>query len=216
MTVVFLLRHGETRWNREEVFRGRSDVPLNDFGRKQAKALGEALLSSGLVKNPAFIAGPLSRATETAQIVASALYADPADILTEEAFNDICFGEWEGKTLPQVEQHYPELFKLWRDKPHEVSFPGGEKLDRVGERSEKALYRLVASYPDKELIIVSHRAVNKILLLRLLGLRAHAFWKIQQNTACLNELHYKDSEFILVRLNETCHLRDFGRDKGDF
>ncbi len=215
MTGIYLLRHGETEWNREEIFRGRSDIPLSDHGCRQAAALGKALAAAGL-EDPVFVSGPLSRARETARIAAAACGSTDGGIREEEAFNDISFGEWEGKTLPQVASEYPELFKLWRESPQKVVFPGGESLDGTAARAEAALCRLAGSFPGKDLVIVSHRAVNKALLLRLLGFDSSAFWRLQQNTACLNELKYTGPEFIIVRLNDTCHLQDLGRDKSDF
>ncbi len=214
MVNILLIRHGETRWNREEVFRGQSDIPLNDFGRRQAKALGNALLNWGL-EQPQFITSPLSRAHETATI-AAASFSQEKEIITEEAFIDICFGEWEGKTVKQVEKIFPEMYKQWKNNPGQVEFPGGESLDEAAERAEKRIFFIARKDPNKIKVIISHRAINKALLCRLLGLSSNSFWKLQQNTACINEMFFTGKEFILVKLNDTCHLQELGRDKKDF
>ncbi len=213
MADILLIRHGETRWNQEEIFRGQADIPLNDFGRRQAGALGEALFQWKL-KDPQFFSSPLSRAYETA-CIAAAFYKQEKRIVKEEAFNDICFGKWEGKTLPQVRESYPELFALWEKEPEKVTFPGGESLDAIADRTEKAIYRLAFARPHKTKVIISHRAVNKTLLCRLLGLGSNAFWKLRQNTACINELNFTEAGFILVKLNDTCHLMSLGKDQSD-
>ena len=214
MVDILLVRHGETRWNREEIFRGRSDIPLNEFGRRQAEALGKSLLKWNL-KEPLFISGPLSRAYETAYIAASAFNREE-NIIKEDGFNDIRFGEWEGKTLAQVEENYSELYALWKKTPGKVNFPGGENLDTVADRAEKTIYRLARGNPERSKIIVSHRAVIKALLCRLLGLGSDSFWKLGQGTACINELKFTGSEFILIKLNDTCHLQLLGEDIKDF
>ncbi len=214
MVDILLLRHGETLWNREEIFRGQSDIPLNDFGRRQAEALGKTLLSWGLGK-PHFITSPLSRAHETATIAATA-FSRVKEITPEEAFIDICFGEWEGKTVNQVEKNYPELYKRWKTNPGQVEFPGGETLDKAADRAVKAIYGIARTETGNPKVIISHRAINKALLCRLLGLTSNSFWKLQQNTACINELLFTGKEFILIKLNDTCHLQDLGKDKRDF
>lgn len=213
MAAIYLVRHGETTWNREEIFRGQADIPLNDFGRRQAAALGATLPGLGL-RNPHIVTSPLSRARETAGIIAASFPGSL--VVAEQAFTDICFGNWEGKTPAEVAELYPALFQLWADQPDKVIFPGGESLAAVAGRTEQALNRMVVANPEEPIIIVSHRAVNKALLCRLLGLSLGAFWKLQQNTACLNELAYRNSSFILVRLNDTCHLASLGKDKSDF
>lgn len=214
MTNILLIRHGETLWNREEIFRGQADVPLNDFGRSQAAALAEALLKRGLI-DPQFVSSPLSRAYETASI-AAAVFKRENKVIKEEAFTDICFGEWEGKNLPEVEDTYPDLYALWQKEPEKVTFPGGENLDTAADRAEKAIYRFARNHPDKTTVIVSHRAINKVLLCRLLGLGSNSFWKLRQNTACINELQFTGAGFILLKLNDTCHLNTLSQDKSDF
>ncbi len=205
MVEILLIRHGETEWNREEIFRGHTDIPLNDNGRKQAKALGEYLLRWKLT-DPLFISSPLARAYETAQLAASNI-SPGSEIIKTEDFKDICFGDWEGKTLPEVENKYPELYNLWKIEPGAVKFPGGESLDQVALRTESALYQIARNHREKTVVIVSHRAVNKALLCRLLGLTSNAFWKLQQHPSCVNELGFTGSDFILISLNDSCHLK---------
>lgn len=214
MVDILLLRHGETKWNREQIFCGQSDIPLNDFGHKQAEALGEALQKWDLI-HPQFITSPLSRASETASI-AAAVFNQEEEIIVEEVFNDICFGEWEGKTAAQIENSYPELYKRWQSEPGKVNFPGGENLGAAADRAEKGIYHIGRTDTGRTKVIISHRAVNKALLCRLLGLGQDSFWKLQQNTACINELAFTGSDFILVKLNDTCHLQQLGTDKKDF
>ncbi len=213
MAVIYLVRHGQTKWNREEVFRGQADIPLNDFGRCQAEALGKTLRNEEL-NNPVLVASPLKRATETAEIVSAHL--DDISISKDSSYLDISYGEWEGKPLTEIRKKYPELYQAWLKHPEEVIFPGGETLKNAADRAEKGIFQAVKNNPEGHTIIFAHRAINKVLLCRLLGLGEQGFWKIRQDTACLNELAFSNRSFILVKLNDTCHLRDMERDAGDF
>lgn len=213
MVKVYLLRHGETAWNHEEVFRGQTDVPLNARGRDQAAALGNALKELHL-DSPLFVAGPLSRARETAELAASGVGL--REIIIEEGFNDMGFGAWEGLSLEKVSRDYPRLFAAWSRQPEVVVFPGGESLGMVAARAGEALSRHTEAVGAGAVVIVSHRAVNKALLCALLGLGQQAFWQFRQDTACLNEIIISDEKPVLVRLNDTCHLGLLQRAGKDF
>jgi len=210
---IYLIRHGETKWNREKVFRGQMDIPLNEFGRLQAEKLSETLKMQKL-KNPVFISSPLKRARETAEI-ATNLFAK-AEININDAFIDISFGQWEGLPLHEIESDYPDLYQTWVQNPEKVDFPNGENIKVVADRAEEGIYQAVHANPESELVIVAHRVINKALLCRLLGMELKAFWKLRQDTACLNELYFDKDDFILVRLNDTCHLKSLETDIIDF
>jgi broad specificity phosphatase PhoE len=204
MNSIYLIRHGQTAWNREEIFRGTMDIQLNDFGRNQARAVGSELKKRNL-NNPMFVSSPLGRARETAEIAAEAV-SSPL-VTLEPALSDLDFGQWQGKSKADIAQLYPNLYKQWLAEPEHVIFPEGESLSAVAERAEAILLSLADSYRTCDLIIVSHRVVNKVLLCRLLGAGLSSFWIIKQDTACLNVLQYNGSSFTVNVINDTCHLR---------
>lgn len=203
MGLICLIRHGQTAWNKEEVFRGTTDVPLDHFGRKQAAALGPYLEKRGL-KKPLILTSPLMRALETGQLCAQAFPS--AAVKTDQAFTDLDFGSWQGQSKNEVARLYPDLFEQWQREPEKVVFPGGENLSAVAGRAEPALHRLAAEEAEKDLIIVTHRVVTKVLLGLILGAGLQSFWKIRQDTACINTLEYKPPIFIVNKLNDTAHL----------
>jgi broad specificity phosphatase PhoE len=210
MGLIYLIRHGQTIWNKEEVFRGQSDIPLNDFGRLQAGAIARELQERKL-KNPVFFSSPLKRARETAEIAGSFL---PGIIVVEvEALTDINFGQWQGQPREEVEKLYPELYRMWQDNPAGVVFPGGDALRDVAARAEKAFMHIAQEHPENDVIIVTHRVINKVLLSVLLCADLDLFWKIRQDTACINILAQERSGFNMLVINDTCHLRSLG--KGD-
>ncbi|MEZ0164179.1 histidine phosphatase family protein [Kineococcus sp. LSe6-4] len=139
-----LVRHGETDWNRDGRLQGRTDVPLNDTGREQARALAEQLADPlGDVRWAAVTSSPLSRARETAQIIADRLGLDllPAhDDLVERHF-----GEAEGGTLAELTARYPQGER-----------PGQEPWEDLVARGSAALRRLRAEHGDTPLVVVAH------------------------------------------------------------
>jgi alpha-ribazole phosphatase len=204
MCRVYLIRHGETQLNREQTFRGRLDVPLNDRGRAQARAVGERLAAENL---SAVYCSPLARARETAEAVAdsSGLTALPDDTLM-----DMDFGEWQGLTLASVEEQYPEIYRTWATAPEAARVPGGETLADVLRRAGDGLRILAERYHDETVAVVTHRVVLKLLLARALGLDERAFWRIRQDTACINLIEVTGDRTVVCMLNDTCHLRNVG------
>jgi broad specificity phosphatase PhoE len=212
MSFFYLVRHGETDWNREEVFRGRIDVPLNDRGRQQAQAAGRRLAAAGLA---AVCTSPLGRARETAEIIARACGREASVI---EAFVDMDFGDWQGLRLTEVERRFPELYQTWRTAPAEARIPGAESLVEVKERAVAAITALAGRFPEGSLCVVTHRVVSKLVMAWALGLDEAAFWRIRQDTACLNVFEYDGRELVVHLLNDTCHLSALaeGRKQADF
>ena len=210
MTRLLLIRHGETQWNREEVFRGRADVALSEQGRRQAEALAA---SAPVGEIAAVYASPLSRARETAEALARAARRK---VVILDDLVDMSYGEWEGKPLAVVQRQYPQLFSVWAKTPHLFRPPGGETLDEVRERAFPALRELIAAHSSETIALVTHRVVTKVLLCAMMGLDNSAFWLVRQDTACLNVVEAEGGRFVVVRLNDTCHLRELGGDRIDF
>jgi len=201
MTGVYLVRHGTTEWNREEIFRGRVDCALNESGRAEARAV--AAYFEG-VELDGIYTSPLARAAETAAAIAA---GRGIEVGSDPAFIDLDFGEWQGHPLKEVREKYPELYRAWREKPQEVTFPGGENLDRVRERAWEGLLKVARENPDRTVVIVSHRVITKVLICAALGLDNSHFWQIKQDTTAINRLEYSRGAFTISLLNDTCHLK---------
>ncbi len=101
--MFFVLRHGQTDWNREARLQGSTDIPLNTIGREQAKTAGEVLLGQGI---DLIVASPLSRALETAQIVGARLGLEP---IIDPRLIERNFGRFEGMTIDEVQLHRKEM-----------------------------------------------------------------------------------------------------------
>jgi broad specificity phosphatase PhoE len=149
VTTILLARHGETDWNRDNRFQGRADPPLNAAGRKQARALAEALSGEPLA---AVYTSPLRRASETAEIVAAphGLRVEPVDGLRE-----VDVGSWEGLTRADLEQRQPEQFRRWLVE-HEQGWEDGETYEEMGRRVLPALLALAERHRGERVLAVTH------------------------------------------------------------
>jgi broad specificity phosphatase PhoE len=200
MTSVYLVRHGQTAWNREEIFRGRTDVPLDETGLRQAELAGEYFEGMEI---HAVYSSPLARAWQTAEKIA---VPRSLEVQPLEGIIDMSFGNWEGHPHQEIKEKDTERYRLWREEPHRVKLPGGESLEEVRIRSMAALEGVIRNHPGKTLILVSHRVVNKVLLCGILGIDNSHFWQIGQDTTAINLIQHRNGRFVLSLLNETCHL----------
>ena len=197
---LYIIRHGQTKWNKEEVFRGTKDIPLNDVGMQEATALGEYLKDTHF---DAIYTSPLSRATQTAEALGRAVSLDPVE---EPNLIDLNFGTWQGVSHEEVKKKYSDLYRTWINTPEKAHFPEGESLQEVLNRVDTLMETLLGKHIGQTIALVSHRVVCKVLICRLLGLGLGHFWQIQQSTACLNRFRYHKGSWICERLNSQCHL----------
>ena len=202
-TTIFIVRHGECAGNREGLFRGRCDFPLNETGVRQAEALALELKGLGLTR---IYTSPLERATETARIIADAC---GADFEIRAGFNNMSLGEWEGRPKREVMEEFPEEWSLWIEHPDRLHVPGGESLPDVQRRAFSNLEHLVRTHAGETFAVVSHRAVIKPLLAACLGIAEPSFWKLHVDTASYSILvHEEKRGYCLTLLNQNKHLAE--------
>ncbi|WP_193366934.1 histidine phosphatase family protein [Pelagibius marinus] len=159
--MIYLLRHGETEWNRQGRLQGHGDSPLTERGLSQAVAMGGALRRaiddfSGFT----LVASPLGRTLATARCVAAVIGKNPAEIIEEPRLMEHGFGHWEGEIYDEVEDLYPEQWQAREADRWHYRVPGGESYALVAERVGAWL----AEQPeDARLIVVSHGLAGKVL-----------------------------------------------------
>jgi len=201
MTSIYLVRHGQTAWNREEIFRGRTDVPLDETGLKQAELTADYFRDMEIT---AVYSSPLARAWQTAEKIA---VLHSLEVQPLEGIIDMSFGNWEEHAHLEIKKNDSERYRLWREEPHRVRLPGGETLEEVRVRAMGAVEEVIQKHLGKILVLVSHRVINKILICGILGVDNSHFWQIGQDTTAINLIQYKNGKYILSLLNETCHLK---------
>ncbi|HPP06639.1 MAG TPA: histidine phosphatase family protein [Syntrophorhabdaceae bacterium] len=200
MKKIYILRHGETQWNKEEIFRGRNDIPLNEVGLKQAELASYYFKDKGIER---IFSSPLLRAMQTAEAVSKTV---GGDIEIVEEFIDINFGIWEGLTVKEVEKNFPEDFDIWVKSPQMLNIKGAETLEAVRKRIASGFERIL-SEKSENLLIVTHRAICKIIVLFLLDMGNEFFWTMKFDPASITLLEKHSNRYLLVFSNDTCHLQ---------
>ncbi len=208
MTQIILVRHGQTPWNKDKIFRGSVDIPLNDQGREEARLAGEWLKGDTI---HAAYTSPLSRSRDTAAAIAR---HHGLKVLDLPGLSDICYGDWQGMPLAEVKVKYADLYRQWEAAPQTVRFPHGETLDEVKARALAAVMEVVQRHPGQTVLLSAHRAVNKVLIAAFIGLDNSHFWRLGQDTTAINRFHWTDGTWQIMGLNDTCHLR--GMTRGEY
>ncbi len=203
MARVILVRHGQTGWNKQERFRGWADIDLDDTGRRQAEAAARRVSQQWGVT--AIYSSPLKRALATAQAL-----ADTAglEVVPVEGIIDMKFGVWQGMSIADVKESYPEQFDLWCNRPEILAIPDGETLEDVRRRSVATIEGLAAKHGGETIAAVTHRVICKVLLCHLLGLDNSHFWQIEQDTTAINVFELEEGKPTVHLINDTCHLKN--------
>jgi broad specificity phosphatase PhoE len=196
---LYIVRHGETEWNKEEIFRGRSDVPLNGEGRRQAERAGLYFRGRRITR---IVSSPLSRASETAENIgrATGVAVEPLAELT-----DMTFGIWDGVPFREVAARHPDALAIWQNAPERLRVEGGETLPAVRERVSRCIDG-IATGGGGAIAVVTHRVICKLTILHCLNIGNEHFWDMQYDPASITRLTLNDGRFTLISMNDTCHL----------
>ena len=201
MGQVYLIRHGQTAWNKARIFRGRADVRLNEQGRREAAAAAQALRDIPFAR---LYASPLSRARETAQIIAA---RSGVEVVPDPAFIDIDYGDWTEYWDVEARRKFRDQYLVWEEQPHLMRFPNGESLDDIRRRSAARLRELARQHQSDTIGIVSHRAVLKMLIAEVKALDNSRFWEIRLDTGAISVIEAEGDRLRLVVENDTRHVQ---------
>ncbi|HAD81297.1 MAG: hypothetical protein A2509_00460 [Candidatus Edwardsbacteria bacterium RIFOXYD12_FULL_50_11] len=208
---LILVRHGQTQWNREQIFRGSKDIELDETGRQQAEALGERLRSRRI---DAIYSSSLKRAMYTAEAIAR-LQGLP--VMVGPGLVDMCFGEWEGLAHQEVKQRYPKQYQAWRENPWKARIPGASNIKDIQAQSLRAIKGLIEdNLPESTVAVVTHRVILKLILMKMLNMGPEGFWNIKLSSCGLTTVEWDGKRFVLTCLNDTGHLDDLNIKQIDF
>lgn len=177
MTTLYLVRHGRTDWNDAGRYQGQADPPLNAEGRRQARALAQALRH---VPFDAIYSSDLARARETAQALAE---VTGLRVQLDPRLREIHQGEWEGLLARDIQARYPALWEQWHKAPLTVRLPGGETLQELEARFTAALEDISAVHPGGTVAVFLHKTAIALLRCRLRGLSPNRFWEVIPDNA---------------------------------
>ncbi len=202
MKRLYLLRHGETEWNTKRITQGTTDIELTARGIEQAQNVANRLVSE---KIDYIYASNLSRAYETARIIGKTI---GVDVETASGIREMHFGGWQGLSVEDLKNQYPKEHIIWRSEPHKWSLEGAETLLQVQERTLTTVNNLRKKHPDKNVLLVSHGAAIKALLLGILDIDLSNYHKLMSSNTGLSIVDYNREYPIISLLNDTCHLRE--------
>ncbi|MCX7885131.1 MAG: histidine phosphatase family protein [Caloramator sp.] len=203
MSKIYLVRHGETSWNKEQRSQGCSnDIPLSKEGERQAEAIAKRLKKE---KIDLFYSSDLVRAYKTASII-SREHNGVVNKCSE--FREINLGDWEGLRFDEIKEKYNDIYNVWRKTPHLAIIPNAEKISDIIVRAIGKLNKIVKENEDKNILIVSHGITIKVMLSALLGMELSNLHKIRQDNTALNIIEYNGESFDILLINDTCHLKE--------
>lgn len=157
-TTICVTRHGETDWNITGVLQGWIDVPLNENGRRQASEMAERFKDCGFAR---VWTSPLSRASETAEIVADVLGL-PAP-LRSDGLKERSFGLIQGMTKRDLSILHPGLHADIVRRDPACHFDEGESPDHFADRIIAALHEIAGRHPGERLLVVTHGWVMDVI-----------------------------------------------------
>ncbi|MCU1688632.1 MAG: Phosphoglycerate mutase [Jatrophihabitantaceae bacterium] len=202
-TRLVLVRHGSTIHSAERRLSGRNELPLTDKGNAQARALAARMAK--LTDVAAVITSPLLRTRETAAHIADAV---GLDVVVEAGFQEVDFGEWEGQTFTELAQADAAALAAWSGSPTSAP-PGGESFAQLAQRLRPARDKVLAGYPGRTVIIVSHVTPIKMLLVDSLGAPLDSLYRVFLDPASVSIVDHPDGRPSSVSLiNGTSHLTD--------
>ena len=198
----YLIRHGETEWNRSGKIQGHSDVPLSEHGKWQMRMLGIRLARYSF---SSVYASDLSRALESAEMIVE---GRETFIETDSDLREFSYGEWEGLTLEEVEARFPKVFAQRMASGNSgFTAPGGEDSAHVLDRVRRFCARTVKRHDEAEdLLIVAHGGTLRALLVCLLDLTTDHFWRFRVDCGSLSVVNNHPNGRVLETWNDTGHL----------
>jgi len=202
-TYLVLIRHGATEANAARPYRlqgYRTDLPLFDLGRRQAREVGRFLATCPLKR---VLTSPLRRAVETAEHVARShgLRVEPwPDVIECDV------GRWDGMTWERIEREDPEAYRLFMADPATAGYPEGESYRDVQQRVAPAFEGLLRESAGTSVAVVSHNVVNRAYLAGLLGVPISEARRIPQNNGGISLIRRTPAGTKVLTVNSILHL----------
>jgi len=200
---LYIVRHGQTAWNKEFRFQGSSDIPLDDVGKDQAYRVSKMLAYYKVSK---IYASPLIRANTTAQIIQKKVNVP---ISYDPGLQEVKLGEWEGLTVKEINKEYSKEFLIWENEPTKQVGLGVETYYDLQNRAVNTVEN-ICKKESENLIIVTHGAWMRALLCNVLNISLEnrlGFEITNTGLTILERIQIKDDhKFVVLTLNDITHL----------
>ncbi len=198
---LYLVRHGETEWNKLGKFQGSADVDLNERGISQAKESGLASKSWG---HSAVYTSPLVRTYRVAEEIRE---ATGSPVTVRDGLMELRLGDLEGVTGSEMRARWPEVYDAWRDNPEQVQMPGGESLAQLQQRAWQVILDIERDHQGEEaVVVVSHNFTIRSVVCALLGVPLANFHRMSLSLGALCTFESDERGRRLLTYNGTGHL----------
>ncbi|MHB8573483.1 MAG: histidine phosphatase family protein [Candidatus Dormibacteria bacterium] len=205
---LWLVRHGESTWNRDRRVQGQSDPPLSPLGLRQARAAARALAPVPII---AVYSSDLERAARTADEVAR---PHRLAVVREPRLREVHVGAWEGLTRDDLLSDHAQLYRTWREQgaANWDLIPGGEGTAAFRARVDGVIDELVLRHPDGDIAVVAHGGVvHEILTRHSPGYpEGEAPWPRRFGNASFTVLEFDQGEVRVVIVDDRAHLEGPG------
>ena len=203
---VFLVRHGETEWNRLGRFQGQVDITLNEVGLAQARDTARAAVGW---QPSALYASPLVRTMQVAEEVSGRI---GLPIISDPRLMELNLGKLEGVTGREMQEQWSQVYQGWRQDPGATAMPGGESLAELQTRAWQVVLDLEQSHgEDETLVLISHNFAIRTVISKLLGMPWSHFHQTYLSLGSVCTLESNSRGRRLLCYNSTCHLSSENR-----
>jgi probable phosphoglycerate mutase len=200
ITTLFVVRHGETLWNRDGRQQGQLDGELSPLGVRQAEALARGLAAERL---DALYSSGLGRAVQTADVIGREL---GLQVRTDARLRERHLGMLQGMTMSDFEREHPDEFARFRSDDADYVVPGGESVRQRHERHVAAATELARRHAGGRVAVVAHGGVLNSLIRHTLGLPMAGPRRYSLYNASINVFSVAQAEWRLLRWGDTHHL----------
>ena len=198
---LYLVRHGETDWNRLGKFQGQRDIHLNDPGLVQARETARAALAW---EPTAIYASPLTR---TMQVASEIARLTGLPVTQDSRLMELDLGDVEGVSGSEMRAGWPEVHRVWRDAPELAAMPGGESLEELEDRVWRAFVDIERIHGDDDnIVVVSHNFAIRAMCGKLAGIPLTHFHRLYLHLASASMFQRAAMGWRLVTYNSTHHL----------
>ncbi len=196
---LLLARHGETDWNRDGRYQGHADIPLNELGTRQARALAERLSGESI---GAIHASDLSRAAESARIVGAHVGVEP---VLSPLWREINIGDLTGIHTSEIAAEYREILTATVRNGGGLA-AGAESIEDVERRLRVGYDSICAAHAGETVLVVGHGGTLKVLIAMLIGLPFEHIENLSlRGNTSLSEISFAHGRAQLTMVNDTRH-----------
>lgn len=198
---LYIMRHGETYWNKEGLIQGSSNIELTDFGIELAEKTRNGFEKDG-IRFQKIYTSPYIRAIKTAEVINEKQHAP---LTIDERVREMCFGKYEGMPLKKIKDSDPNIQYCF-------SIPSKYQADETGESFEE-VYARINDFLEHEIkplekdskienvLVVCHGAVIRAFLTQIRHMALDDFWTIRQPNCSVNQILLKDGAFTSIKEN---------------